>query len=38
MIGDFGVITLVNVVFGLVATLIVLPPMLVLTDSKRAKD
>jgi len=33
MITDFGIITLLTVFFGLVATLIVLPPMLVLTDS-----
>lgn len=34
MISDFGVITLVTVFFGLVSTLIVLPPMIVLADSR----
>jgi len=38
LLTDFGVITLVTVFFGLVSTIIVLPPMIVLADSWLGKS
>lgn len=34
IVTDFGIITLLTIFFGLVSTLIVLPPMIVLADSR----